>query len=139
MLQGALGNDTLRGGAGDDTLIGGAGADVMTGGAGADVFVFRDASHSTHGARDTITDFRVGEDRLDFFDLGGAGFSDLVTVTSAPMTIDAHSIVAFVSRGSTVLYLNDTSSAQTAEAASMEIFLKGVTGLTEADLGYHMV
>ena len=139
VLQGGVGADTLRGGAGDDTLIGGAGADVMTGGVGADVFVFRDVSHSMHGARDTITDFRVGEDRLDFFELGGAGFNDLVTVTSAPLTIDAHSIVAFVSRGSTVLYLNDTGSVQTAESASMEIFLKGATGLADTDLGYYMV
>jgi hypothetical protein len=48
-------------------------------------------------------------------------------------------MVAFVSGGNTVLYLNNTGSAQAADTASMEIFLKGVTGLTDADLGYHLV
>jgi Ca2+-binding RTX toxin-like protein len=50
LLQGEDGRDTLRGGMGDDTLAGGEGADR---------FVFR------HGeARDVVTDFESGLDRL---------------------------------------------------------------------------
>ncbi len=101
-LSGGKGNDTLFGGAGDDQLLGGTGADRLsggpgadrlTGGAGADVFVFSAASHSpaSRGARDVITDFDHGVDRIelsaidantergghqDFNFIGGAAFSD---------------------------------------------------------------
>lgn len=83
-LTGGEGNDTLLGGAQDDVLIGGAGrdrmqgdagrdlmigdrgADRMTGGAGADTFQFRTLAETGRGAaRDVITDFRPGEDRID--------------------------------------------------------------------------
>lgn len=65
-LQGDAGNDTLRGGEGDDTLTGGAGQDGHTGGAGADVFVFAAAADIVTGtARDWITDFTPGVDRID--------------------------------------------------------------------------
>jgi serralysin len=69
VLAGSGGNDILLGGAGDDIIIGGdgadilrdgAGTDVMTGGAGADLFIL---SHD--GALDIITDFTLGQDRLD--------------------------------------------------------------------------
>jgi Ca2+-binding RTX toxin-like protein len=53
--------DTIRGGAGDDTLNASQGPDVLTGGAGADAFVIG----KEPWAPVTITDFKVGEDRLD--------------------------------------------------------------------------
>ncbi len=137
-LDGGDGKDTLRGGLGNDVLIGGRGADTLTGGAGSDTFVYRDVSDSVRGARDTITDFTVGEDAIDFTAMSG-GFHALQTVTVAPTTIDAHSLVAFINNGNTVLYVNDTSAAQTTNHASMEILLKGVTALSDADLGYHLV
>ncbi|WP_192931066.1 calcium-binding protein [Gemmobacter serpentinus] len=59
-LQGDSGNDTLIGGAGSDRLLDGAGKDRLTGGQGADVFVL-----NRDGARDTITDFQDGIDRID--------------------------------------------------------------------------
>ncbi len=61
-LAGLLGADSLDGGSGDDTLVGGAGADTVTGGAGADHFVFDSRANS--GARDLITDFVTGTDKL---------------------------------------------------------------------------
>ena len=141
VLNGGDGNDSLRGGAGQDTLTGGGGTDTLTGGAGADVFVFRDASDSIRGARDTIADFTVGEDSIDFTQMNsGGGFHALQTVTSMPTTIDAHSLVAYVgSAGNTVLYVNDTGAAQTTSQASMEILLKGVTTLSDADLDYFLI
>lgn len=60
VLQGHDGADIIAGGAGDDIIRDGAGSDVMTGGADADVFIL-----SADGALDTITDFTLGEDRLD--------------------------------------------------------------------------
>lgn len=84
-LIGGLGNDTLNGGAGNDTLIGGDGKDIlnggdgddiliggddmdtMTGGAGKDIFRFEVKGDSLKSAssRDVITDFAVGQDKID--------------------------------------------------------------------------
>jgi Ca2+-binding RTX toxin-like protein len=138
-LEGGLDRDTLIGGAGNDVLIGGAGADKLVGGAGADVFVFRDTADSTRASRDTILGFTVGTDVIDLTQIDG-GFQPLQTVTSAPVTIGAHSLVAFVmGNGNTVLYANNTVDALTTRNASMEIVLKGVTTLGDADLDYLMV
>ncbi len=65
-MLGLDGNDTLDGWFGNDTLIGGLGRDVMTGGPGDDRFDFLASEDSAVGAtaRDVITDFTPGEDRL---------------------------------------------------------------------------
>ena len=60
ILQGHSGNDVINAGVGQDILRDGAGVDIMSGGAGADVFIL-----SADGETDTITDFTVGEDKLD--------------------------------------------------------------------------
>ena len=65
ILNGGENNDSLDGGGNDDTLYGGAGKDVMSGGGGKDTFVFRNVSESTSAARDTITDFTSGLDKMD--------------------------------------------------------------------------
>jgi hypothetical protein len=64
--------DALIGGAGADTLNASQGSDVLTGGGGADVFHW--AAQPWSPAR--VTDFKVGEDRLDLSDLlKAAGYS----------------------------------------------------------------
>lgn len=60
VLMGGDGADRLNGGAGEDYLIAGTGQDTLTGGSGADVFAF-----TADGQRDTITDFQIGEDKID--------------------------------------------------------------------------
>ncbi|MGR3630923.1 MAG: M10 family metallopeptidase [Limimaricola soesokkakensis] len=69
VLRGQRGNDNLWGGdgmdrlfgdAGQDRLDGGLAPDTLTGGAGADIFVFA-AGYGT----DTITDFAIGQDRVE--------------------------------------------------------------------------
>lgn len=66
-IDGKGGNDTIDGGAGNDTIIGGAGYDILTGGAGKDTFVFASAADigDRPGARDVITDFTPGQDKID--------------------------------------------------------------------------
>lgn len=59
MLTGGEDNDELVGGSGADTLAGGDAADTLTGGVGADVFRFDDRWYN-----DRITDFQVGEDKI---------------------------------------------------------------------------
>ncbi|EOE2083784.1 type I secretion C-terminal target domain-containing protein, partial [Vibrio cholerae] len=69
-LYGGKGNDTLIGGDGNDILIGGLGSDILTGGSGEDLFKWVDGD--LDGGRDRITDFKIGEDKIDLSDL----FSD---------------------------------------------------------------
>jgi VCBS repeat-containing protein len=60
-LNGSAGVEVLNGNAGDDSLDGGDGDDTMTGGAGADKF-------DIDTGNDIITDFTVGEDKIDLSD-----------------------------------------------------------------------
>lgn len=71
-LYGRAGDDRLDGGTGSDALYGNLGADVLTGGGSADEgrrdrFIYFSAADSGVGreARDLITDFIVGEDRIE--------------------------------------------------------------------------
>ncbi|MDG1208881.1 MAG: hypothetical protein P8Q48_17205 [Paracoccaceae bacterium] len=59
LLTGGGGKDELDGGGGKDTLVGGRGRDELTGGAGRDTFKFERGD-----GRDTITDYRQGQDRI---------------------------------------------------------------------------
>jgi Ca2+-binding RTX toxin-like protein len=81
-IKGTSGNDVINAGEGDDVITGGMGADTLTGGTGADTFVFNSASESGVGAvaRDLITDFVSGVDKLNFSGIDarigfGAGLS----------------------------------------------------------------
>lgn len=75
-LFGSTGNDRLFGGSGVDLLVGGSGKDVMTGGAGADVFQFGKGDLGlSYSTRDEITDFMVGEDKIDLTAYAGARIS----------------------------------------------------------------
>ncbi|BEV70593.1 hypothetical protein THUN1379_00750 [Paludibacterium sp. THUN1379] len=66
-LFGAEGNDQLWGGDGEDVLVGGNGNDVLTGGSGRDIFKWYVPHRGrTEMETDRITDFRMGEDQLDF-------------------------------------------------------------------------
>lgn len=65
LLLGDSKGNRLTGGAGQDVLVGLRGADTLTGNAGADLFVFASAADSgSAGARDLITDFGTGSDRI---------------------------------------------------------------------------
>ncbi|GIB44696.1 RTX toxin [Vibrio cholerae] len=69
-LYGGSGNDTLIGGNDNDILIGGLGNDILTGGSGEDLFKW--VQGDLDGSTDRITDFKIGEDKIDLSDL----FSD---------------------------------------------------------------
>lgn len=74
LLSGGGAADALAGGGGRDTLDGGAGNDILTGNSGSDVFVFGPGD-----GRDTITDFRNGQDRIDL--TGGLTFADVNVIS----------------------------------------------------------
>ena len=67
ILNGGLGNDLMFGNGGADQLTGGAGLDTMSGGAGSDTFFFLATTDTGNalGARDIITDFTSGADRIN--------------------------------------------------------------------------
>ena len=90
ILIGGRGNDTLSGGAGWDTLQGGCHDDVLSGGSGGDVFHYQ-----ADWGNDTIEDFVVGEDVIDFGS-AGATFST-VTITQG----NGFALISFT-EGSTI-------------------------------------
>ena len=76
-IAGNTGDDTLYGDAGDDTLIGGEGDDALHGGAGRDTFTF------TSGfGNDTIYDFQLNFDSIDFSALGLSDYTSLMSNTA---------------------------------------------------------
>lgn len=88
-IDGGGGNDTISGGAGADVIFGGSGADfivagtgndTVTGGTGNDVLRYISGWGS-----DTVKDFAVGQDRLDFIGVTGlTSFANLtITATAA--------------------------------------------------------
>ncbi|MTI43073.1 hemolysin type calcium-binding protein [Roseibium hamelinense] len=83
-LKGTSGANVIEAGGGDDVIRGLGGADELTGGAGSDTFVYRTYDL---GQSDLITDFKVGEDKLDFSHLAGGDeastFLDLLLATES--------------------------------------------------------
>ena len=79
LIAGTPNSETLPGTDDDDLIIGGKGGDTLTGGLGADFFFYNETSESL----DLITDFTVGEDKLDisqiliteFLESTGASYS----------------------------------------------------------------
>ena len=123
---------------GDETLIGNGGGDTLTGGSGNDTFKYAAVTDSGPGAGayDTITDFVPGQDKIDLSALAGL-VNALATMTSAPASISANSVVAYVSGGSTILYANTSAVPEAVASASMEIHLTGVTTLSDTDIFHH--
>jgi hypothetical protein len=74
MLLGGAGADSLSASDGNDTLVGGVGNDVLSGNRGNDLFVF-----SQSFGHDTIIDYQVGTDHIEFQGVGFTGFQDMMT------------------------------------------------------------
>lgn len=99
------GDDLLEGGNGDDTLEGGGGNDTLTGGAGSDTFVFE-----ADGGDDTVTDFAIAADTLDF----SAIFNNFSDVLGAA-TQDGNNTSIDLGDDSSVSLLNVDVSALTSD------------------------
>lgn len=93
-MHGEAGNDELVGGGDEDLLFGGEGndyvngadgQDTLTGGADEDVFGFY-AVYMDH--KDTVTDFVIGEDRIDVFDLHNMDLAPGETLGDAMVVLD---------------------------------------------------
>jgi len=76
LVIGSNGSDTLVGGTKGDLLVAGTGRQIMTGAAGGDTFIV-----GTKGVDAVITDFKVGQDKLQFENLGQPGAIGVRIVT----------------------------------------------------------
>ncbi|MEP3047998.1 MAG: hypothetical protein ABJL55_19670 [Roseibium sp.] len=97
----AGGADIIDGANGNDLLEGGSGADTLTGGFSTDTFVFNFGD-----GNDTITDFSVGEDVLEFVGTSFASFADVIAASA-----DDGSGNVDITVGSDVVSLNNISVA----------------------------
>ena len=100
-LIGNSGRDIIDGGSGNDTIEGGSGNDVLTGGLGADQFIFYSGDN-----QDTIIDFNVNEDEVQFYNSRGQALTD------AQISLRQNS------NGEAVYYANDGASV-TLEGVSL--------------------
>ncbi|MEI4263447.1 DUF4214 domain-containing protein [Roseovarius sp. D0-M9] len=127
---GGAGNDHLIGNSLNNSLTGGAGNDMLTGGSGADTFKFQ-----SHFGHNTITDFNVEEDFLEFLGsdglaLKGAGtFIDIGTTAKGDARIVANARYEGASGSITLLGV-----APEAAASIFPTFKNAVTGASAGDV-----
>jgi Ca2+-binding RTX toxin-like protein len=114
---GSAGNNTIAGyGAGDNIINGGAGSDILTGGAGNDTFVFdsRNLISQVISGVDTITDFTIGQDKIQLSKLAfntnlqttGSSLlaSDFMTVTTDAAAATAAKAIVYNSANGHLFY-----------------------------------
>jgi Ca2+-binding RTX toxin-like protein len=136
-IKGGSAVDTINGGSGGDKINGAGGADILTGGAGNDVFKYANASDSGLGAgSDRITDFTIGQDRLNFVRIdadavtaGDQAFSFLGTAAFAATGLGQ---LRYLASGADLIVQADVNGDGVAD---VEVILQGSGGqvLTGAD------
>jgi len=108
ILYGEDGIDTILGDTGNDILEGGGGYDYLTGGEGADIFVFSNLSHSTTSARDIITDYLDGTDKIKVTGLAASVAEFSITQSGGNTFVtDLDSSFSFQINGLVTLENND--------------------------------
>lgn len=130
-VKGGTQIDTLNGGLGGDKITGGGGADIMTGNGGNDVFKYAAASDSLLSARDRITDFTIGQDRLNFVKIDAnaavAGDQAFNFVGTGAFANTGVGQVRYANSGADLIVQADVNGDGVAD---MEIILQGLNGQT---------
>ncbi|MDD1793095.1 retention module-containing protein [Enterovibrio sp. ZSDZ42] len=127
--------ESLFGMDGNDTLQAGQGDDILTGGEGDDIFVWLEASLSAPANTDVVTDFTLGDDKLDisqllpdlgtsptsgdllpYFDQASVGLDGSINLTVTSGDDTQHITMQNMDLSSTGLNL--ISGAQTSEVVS---------------------
>ena len=103
-----------------------------------DVIAYTNTSDSVPGGFDTIQNFDPASDKLDFSEIPGiTSFHNLGTLSAVPSgtPVGAHSITWFIDSATsqTIVYVNPTSVAESAAAASMEVVLAGKKTLSSTN------
>ena len=130
-LDGGAGNDSLIGGAGNDTLIGGNGNDTLTGGAGSDYFVFNVAANASSN-KDTVTDFELGVDKLQFSKAVYAGLGSIVGPLSSGQFWSGAGVVTAHDADDRIIYNTTTGALYydadgTGSSAAVQIAIIGTS------------
>jgi Ca2+-binding RTX toxin-like protein len=136
-IKGGTAVDTINGGIGNDKINGAAGADILTGGAGNDVFKYASASDSGLGAAsDRITDFTIGQDRLNFAKIDAnaalAGDQAFAFLGTAAFSNTGIGQLRYLTSGSDLIVQADVNGDGVAD---MAVILQGLAGqvLTAGD------
>ena len=88
--------NVIAGNAANNTLNGGVGQDILTGSTGADTFLFQ-FGQSSVSARDSVSDFAIGTDKIDLLTQAGAAMNapssfsraaDNTTATTLQLLVD---------------------------------------------------
>ena len=117
-------NNVIIGGANNDVILGGAGKDTLTGGLGNDTFIFQNLTDSNAANRDTIKDFKSGQDKIVLqFSISA---SNQVT-TIVPKLTGVQGQLAFSANKLSI----DTNGDKVAD---FEITLTGVKTLLSSDI-----
>jgi Ca2+-binding RTX toxin-like protein len=129
-IKGGSAVDTINGGNGNDKINGAAGADILTGGAGNDVFKYANTIDSGLGAAsDRITDFTIGQDRLNFVridaDAVTAGDQAFTFLGTAAFATTGLGQLRYLTSGSDLIVQADVNGDGVAD---MEVVLQGIGG-----------
>ena len=137
-LYGRAGDDTLNGGGGADALYGNAGADILTGGSAdlRDRYIYFTAADSGvgAGARDVITDFLSGTDRIEIrrldADTSQSGKQGFSFIADAPFSAPGQLRFEQISDDAQTVVQADFDGDGVAD---FEIALSGLMSLAEND------
>ncbi|MFZ5931769.1 MAG: DUF4214 domain-containing protein [Pseudomonadota bacterium] len=150
ILVGSAFNDIITGAAGLDTITGGSGADILTGGTEVDTFIFNGAAAATTSGitvGDTITDFALGADKIQFTGVTEVVSGQQAAVVTAVSALATGSTAAQIATamatanttnlgvsfatfaGDTYIYFETTGAGTGVAADDVFIKLAGVTTL----------
>ena len=120
------------------------GANTMTGGTGHNSYAYDATADSTPSAHDTITNFHVATDTIDFSAISGLNSSNqAVTInflTATPTSIAPHTIDVVTIGANTTVYADASGKSESISAnhQDMQINLSGVTAMSTSDFILHM-
>ncbi len=139
----AQANQITFSGSANFTVTGGGGADKLAGGSGHNTYVYGAKTNSTPSGADTISNFHVASDKIDFSAISGLNSNTqpvaINFLTSTPSNIAGHTIDVVTSGGNTVVYANASGSSESISAhhEDMQINLTGVTSPNLSDFILH--
>jgi hypothetical protein len=129
-------NNQITGNSGNNTLNGAAGIDTLTGGVGTDIFIFQ-FSQSTSTALDRVTDFAIGDDKIDLLSQAGGAINAPVAFTRATdsTTTNINTIVTNVftdangaTAGNQALGMNSAALVRVANTTTTYLIINDGTG-----------